>query len=123
MADDPRERGARTRREVLGDRSADAADASETSFDAPFHDLFYRMAWGEVWNRPGLDRRSRSLVTVSVLIALGKPDELVSHLRGALRNGITVDELREVFLHVSIYCGAPAANVAYRAARQVLAEP
>lgn len=123
MADDLRERGLRTRREVLGDDAADSARWDPDSFEGPFRDLFHRMAWGEVWNRPGLDRRSRSLVTVALMIALGKPDELRTHLRGALRGGVTKDELRELFLHAAVYCGAPAANVAYRAANEVLAGP
>ena len=122
MSDDARERGRRTRREVLGDEHVDEAAARTTAFTADFQDLITRYAWGEVWSRPGLDRRTRSAVTLAALVALGREHELALHVRAALRNGLTVDELKEVLLQSAVYCGVPAANRAFAIAQEVLAE-
>jgi 4-carboxymuconolactone decarboxylase len=111
------------RREVLGDEHVDQAIARTTDFTADFQDLITRYAWGEIWTRPGLDRRTRSCMTLIALVALGRLDELPMHVRAALRNGLTVDELKEVFLHSAIYCGVPAANSAFAVAQRTLAEP
>lgn len=110
----------RVRREVLGDEHVDRAIANRTAFTSEFQDFLTRYAWGEVWTRPGLDRRTRSCITVAMLVALNRPEELTLHLRGALRNGVTVGELREVLLQSGVYCGIPAANSAFRIAREVL---
>ena len=112
----------RVRREVLGDEHVDAALARTTGFDADFQDFISRYAWGDVWTRPGLDRRTRSAITLTALTALGRLDELALHLRAARRNGLTDAEISEVLLHAAIYCGVPAANAAYAVARRVLAE-
>jgi 4-carboxymuconolactone decarboxylase len=122
VSDDARERGRRTRREVLGDEHVDEAAARTTAFTADFQDLITRYAWGEVWSRPGLDRRTRSAVTLAALVALGREHELALHVRAALRNGLTVDELKEVLLQSAVYCGVPAANRAFAIAQEVLAE-
>lgn len=120
MSDQARQAGVKVRREVLGDEHVDRSDAGRTSFNADFQDLLTRYAWGEVWTRPGLDRRTRSCVTVAMLIALGRDDELALHLRGALNNGVAVPELKEVLLQAAVYCGIPAANTAFRIAATVL---
>jgi 4-carboxymuconolactone decarboxylase len=109
--------GMEMRREVLGDEYVDAALARQDEFTAPFQDLITRYAWGEVWSRPGLDRRTRSCITVALLAALGQHRELATHLRGALRNGVTPDELREVLLQTAVYAGVPAANSAFALAQ------
>ena len=120
MSDDERrERGMKIRREVLGDDHVDRAQASSTPLTRDFQDLITRYAWGEIWSRPGLDRRTRSCITVAMTVALNRPEELKLHLRGALRNGVTVDELREVLLQTAVYCGIPAANAAFRVAEDV----
>src|SRR5438045_9648609 len=113
-------RGMKVRREVLGDEHVDREQASATSFSKDFQDLLTRYAWGEIWARPGLDRRTRSCITVAMTVALNRPEELALHLRGALRNGVTVDELREILLQTAVYCGVPAANSAFRVAEEVL---
>ena len=115
-------RGMKVRREVLGDEHVDRAQAKATSFSKDFQDLLTRYAWGEIWTRPGLDRRTRSCITVAMTVALNRPEELALHLRGALRNGVTVDELREILLQTAVYCGVPAANTAFRVAEEVLGE-
>ncbi len=120
MASD--DEGMRTRREVLGDGHVDRAIARTTPFTADFQDLITRYAWGEIWSRPGLDRRTRSCMTLIALVALGRMDELELHVRAALRNGLTPDEIKEVLLHSAIYCGVPAANAAFAVARRVLEE-
>jgi 4-carboxymuconolactone decarboxylase len=121
--DDPLyERGMRVRREVLGDDYVDAALERATGFTSDFQDLITRYAWGEIWSRPGLDRRTRSCITLMALMALGRLEELELHVRAALRNGLSADEIKEVILHGAIYCGAPAANSAFAVARRVLAE-
>jgi len=114
--------GMAIRREVLGDDYVDAAIARQDEFTAPFQDFFTRYAWGDVWARPALDRRTRSCITVALLAALGRDRELAVHIRGALRNGVTPDELREVLIHTAIYAGVPAANSAFAVAQEVLAE-
>ena len=116
------ERGMKVRREVLGDEHVDAAIERTTEFTADFQDLITRYAWGEIWTRPGLDRRTRSCITLTALVALGKLDELEMHVRAALRNGLTQDEIKEVLLQSAIYCGVPAANSAFAVAQSVLAE-
>jgi len=118
--DDRRERGMKIRREVLGDEYVDRAQAGTTPLTKEFQDLMTRYAWGEIWARPGLDRRTRSCITVAMTVALNRPDELALHLRGALRNGVTVAELREVLLQTVVYCGIPAAHVAFKVAHEVL---
>ena len=113
--------GMEIRREVLGDEYVDAVLARQDEFTAPFQDFITRYAWGDVWARPGLDRRTRSCITVALLAALGRDPELAVHIRGALRNGVTPDELREVLIHTSIYAGVPAANSAFAVAQELLA--
>ena len=112
--------GMRIRREVLGDEHVDAAIERTTEFTADFQDLITRYAWGEIWARPGLDRKTRSCVTITALVALGRFDELALHLRGALRNGLTPEEIKEVLLQCAVYCGVPAANSAFVVAQRVL---
>jgi 4-carboxymuconolactone decarboxylase len=116
------DRGIEIRRAVLGDDYVDAALARQDEFTAPFQDFITRYAWGDVWGRPGLDRRTRSCLTVALLAALGHHRELAIHLRGALRNGVTPDEIREVLLQTAIYAGVPAANSAFAVAQETLAE-
>ncbi|GAA4192080.1 4-carboxymuconolactone decarboxylase [Microbispora amethystogenes] len=118
MSDDD---GMRVRREVLGDAHVDRAQAATTEFTADFQDLITRYAWGEIWTRPGLDRRTRSCVTLTALVARGQLDELAMHVRAARRNGLTIDEIKEVLLQTAIYCGVPAANAAFAVAQRVLA--
>ncbi len=115
-----RDEGMRVRREVLGDEHVDAAVRKTTDFTAEFQDLITRYAWGEIWTRPGLDRRTRSCMTLVALIALGRMEELELHVRAAVRNGLTHDEIKEVLLHSAIYCGVPAANSAFSIAQRVL---
>ena len=112
--------GMEVRRAVLGDAHVDRATAGATAFTADFQDFITRYAWGDVWSRPGLDRRTRSVVTLSVLAALHHEGELEMHVRSALRNGLTVDEIAEVLLQVGVYAGVPAANRAFAAAQAVL---
>ena len=119
MTEDRRERGTRVRREVLGDEHVDAAVERTSDFTADFQDLITRYAWGEIWERPGLDRRTRSAITLTALVARGQFDELALHLRAALRNGLTREEIKEVLLQSAIYCGVPAANSAFAVAQRV----
>lgn len=114
--------GMRVRREVLGDAHVDRAVAGTTDFTRDFQELITAYAWGEIWTRPGLDRRSRSMITLTALIARGHHEELAMHVRAALRNGLGVDEIKEVILQSAIYCGVPDANTAFRIASAVLAE-
>ncbi len=116
------ERGMRIRREVLGDEHVDAAIERTTPFTEDFQDLITRYAWGEIWARPGLDRRTRSCITLAALVALNRPEELEMHVRAARRNGLSPDEIKEVLLHSAIYCGVPAANSAFAIAQRVLDE-
>jgi 3-oxoadipate enol-lactonase/4-carboxymuconolactone decarboxylase len=122
LTDDTHERGMKTRREVLGDAHVDRAVEGTTPFTADFQDLITRYAWGEIWTRPGLDRKTRSAITITALIALGRDEELPMHIRAALRNGLTPDEIKEVLLQSAIYCGVPAANSAFAIAQNVLDE-
>ena len=112
--------GMRVRREVLGDEHVDAAIERTTEFTSDFQDLITRYAWGEIWARPGLDRRTRSCVTLTALVALGREHELAMHVRAALRNGLTPDEIGEVLLQCAVYCGLPAANGAFAIAQGVI---
>src|SRR5262249_10642659 len=116
------DRGMEIRREVLGDEHVDAAIERTTDFTADFQDLITRYAWGEIWSRPGLDRRTRSCMTLTALVALNRMDALEMHVRAALRNGLTTDEIKEVLLHSAVYCGVPAANSAFKIAQRVLEE-
>jgi 4-carboxymuconolactone decarboxylase len=116
------QRGLRMRREVLGDAHVDAAIAGTDDFTADFQDFITRYAWGEVWNRPGLERRERSLITLALLTGLGRTEELAMHVRGALRNGVSREEIAEVLLHTSVYAGVPVANSAFQVARRTLQE-
>ncbi len=123
---DERERyeaGMKTRRAVLGDAHVDATLNNRNDFNSAFQDLLTRYAWGEIWTRPGLPRQTRSLITVAMLVALNREDELRMHLRAALNNGVTQDEIREVLLQTAIYCGVPAANSAFRIAQEIFAAP
>ena len=112
--------GMRVRREVLGDDHVDGAESAKAEFDSDFQDLITRYAWAEIWTRPGLDRHTRSLLTIAITIALKRDDELRMHLGAALRNGVTVSEIKEVLMHCAIYCGLPAANGAFHIAKEVL---
>ena len=126
MSDEPGgelyERGMRIRREVLGDAHVDAAIARTDDFTADFQELITTQAWGGIWARPGIDRRMRSAVTLTALVALGHEAELKMHLRAALRNGLTRDEIKEILLQTAVYCGVPAANTAFAIAQAVLGE-
>ena len=114
--------GMKTRREVLGDDHVDRAIAGTTEFTADFQDLITRYAWGEIWSRPGLDRKTRSCITLAALVAMGRDHELPLHVRAARRNGLTPDEIKEVLLHTAVYAGVPAANSAFAIAQRVLDE-
>ena len=114
------EAGMRVRRNVLGDDHVKRAEAAKDDFDADFQDLITRYAWGEIWTRPGLPRHTRSLLTIGLMVALNRGEELRLHLRAAANNGVTAAEIREVLLHCAIYCGVPAANAAFHAAKEVL---
>jgi 4-carboxymuconolactone decarboxylase len=113
--------GMQVRREVLGDEHVDRAIAGSTGLTDDFQRLITEYAWGAIWTRPGLDRRTRSLVTITALVARGHHEELALHLRAALRNGVSEDEIKETLLQSAIYCGVPDANSAFRVAQQVLA--
>ena len=115
-----REQGMRIRRQVLGDAHVDSVIERTTPITERFHEFITRYAWGDIWSRPGLDLRTRSLVTVALLAALGRTDELGMHLRGALRNGVSPDELAEVLLHTGVYAGLPTANTGFRELGQML---
>jgi 4-carboxymuconolactone decarboxylase len=121
MNDDLYDDGMAMRREVLGDEHVDRAIAQTTEFTAPFQEFITRYAWGAVWSRDGLDRRTRSAVTLGVLTALGREHEIAMHVRAALRNGLSAQEVGEVLLHTSVYAGVPAANRAFAIADEVLA--
>lgn len=110
------------RRSVLGDAHVDRAEAATNPFDAEFQDLITRYAWGEIWTRSGLPQPTRSLITIALMVALNRGEELRLHLRAALNNGVSPEEIREVLLHCAIYCGVPAANAAFHAAKEILAE-
>jgi 4-carboxymuconolactone decarboxylase len=122
MSEEAYERGMRIRREVLGDEHVDRAVAGTTEHTAAFQDLITRYAWGEIWSRPGLDRKTRSAITLTALVALGRFDELPMHIRAARRNGMTDEEISEVLLQCAVYCGVPAANSAFHVFQRVLDE-
>jgi 4-carboxymuconolactone decarboxylase len=122
MTDEDHEAGLRVRREVLGDEHVDRAIATTTELTAPFQEFITRYAWGAVWTRDGLDRRTRSAITLAVLTALGREHELRLHLRAARTNGLSVEEIGEVLLHTAVYAGVPAANAAFATAQDVFAQ-
>jgi 3-oxoadipate enol-lactonase/4-carboxymuconolactone decarboxylase len=113
------DRGMAVRREVLGDSYVEQADAQITEFTRDFQTLITEYAWGAIWTRPGLDRRSRSMISVTALITRGRDEELAAHIRAALRNGLSRDEIKEVLLQTAIYCSVPDANSAFRIAQDV----
>jgi len=113
------EQGMKVRRAVLGDAHVDASLKNRTEFDEALQDLITRYAWGEIWSRPGLPRQTRSMLTLAMMVALNRPEELRLHLRAALNNGVTREEIREVLLQTAIYCGVPAANSAFHLAQEV----
>jgi len=114
--------GMKIRREVIGDEHVDLAIAGTTSFTEPFQDFITRYAWGDIWSRPGLSRAERSIVTLTALAALGREHELALHVRAALRNGLTAEQIAEILLQVAVYAGVPAANRAFAVAQQALRE-
>lgn|SRR5512139_4130248 len=114
------EQGMAVRRAVLGDAHVDRAIAGTDELTADFQDLITRYAWGDIWSRPGLDRRTRSCLTLAILATLHHDEELAMHVRAALRNGVSTDEIKEVLLHVAVYAGVPAANRAFKVARDAL---
>ena len=122
MKSDLFDQGLQTRREVLGADYVDNAIRNADDFNRPMQELVTEYCWGEIWNRPGLDRRARSLLNLAMLTALNRPHELKLHVRGALNNGVTREEIREVFLQTAIYCGVPAAIDSFRNAREVFKE-
>lgn len=122
MSEGPHAEGMRVRREVLGEEHVERAEAAATDFTRDFQDFITRCAWGSVWTRDGLDRRTRSAITLAVLTALGRENELAMHVRAALRNGLSAEEIAEVLLHTAVYAGVPAANAAFAIAQRVLEE-
>jgi len=116
------EQGMKVRRAVLGDAHVDASLKNRTEFNEAFQDLITRYAWGEIWTRPGLPNQTRSMITLAMMVALNHPDELQMHIRAALNNGVTRDEIREVLLQTAIYCGVPAANAAFQLAQEVFTQ-
>lgn len=123
MPDDKRfADGMKMRRAVLGDEHVDAATEAATDFDRDFQEFITRYAWGDIWSREGLSRSTRSIVTIALLLALNREEELRMHLRAAVRNGVTKNEIKETLMHCAIYCGLPAANSAFKIAREVLSE-
>ena len=115
-------KGMKVRRAVLGDEHVDGSIGSENTFNSEFLDLITRYAWGEIWTRPGLPRKTRSLITIGMMVALNRPDELRLHVRTAANNGVTRKEIQEVLLQTAIYCGVPAANTAFHIAEEELAK-
>jgi len=122
MAESKFEKGMNIRREVLGNAHVDRAEANKTAFDADFQRFITETAWGSVWSRPGLERKTRHLLTLAMLAALGKENELAMHIRATANTGVTAEELKEVFLQVAVYAGVPAANAAFAIAKKVYAE-
>ncbi len=114
--------GMKVRRQVLGDAHVDRAQAALSPFNEDFQDLITRLAWGEIWSRPGLDKNARSLITIAMLVALNREEELKMHLGAAANNGVTRDEIKELLLHAALYCGLPAANASIKLAEQVFAD-
>jgi 4-carboxymuconolactone decarboxylase len=121
MSDADHDAGMEVRRAVLGDAHVDRAIERTTDFTAPFQQFITRYAWGGVWTREGLDRRTRSVITLSVLTSLGRENEIAMHVRAALRNGLTPTEIGEIFIHIAVYAGVPAANSAFAIAQEVIA--
>ncbi len=122
---DERERhkaGMQVRRSVLGEAHVNRAEDEKTDLDTEFQDLITRYAWGEIWSRPGIPKHTRSLLTIGLMVALNRGEELRMHLRAAVNNGVTKEEIREVLMQCAIYCGVPAANAAFHAAKEVLKE-
>ena len=122
MDKDAFEKGLKTRREVLGSEYVDNSIKNAGEFNMPMQELVTQYAWSEIWNRPGLDRRSRSMINLAMLTALNRPHELKLHIKGAINNGLTKDEIREIFMQTAIYCGVPAAIDSFRCAKEVFAE-
>lgn len=122
MADEKFQQGMAIRRQVLGQAHVDRAEANKTAFDADFQRFITEMAWGSVWSRPGLDRKTRHLITIAMLAALGKEHELAMHIRATPNTGVTPDDVKEVLLQVAIYAGVPAANTAIAIAKGVFSE-
>ena len=116
------DKGLATRRAVLGSEYVDNAIKNADDFNMPMQELVTEYCWNEIWNRPGLDRKTRSLLNLAMLTALNRPHELKLHIRGAMNNGLTKDEIKEVFLHASVYCGVPAAIDSFRVAKEVFKE-
>ncbi len=116
------EAGMTVRREVLGDAHVDRAEAQKTAFDADFQQLITEVAWGSVWTRPGLERKTRHMLTIAMLATLGKENELAMHIRATRNTGVSAEELKEVLLQVAVYAGVPAANAAFAVAKEVLRE-
>ena len=114
--------GSRVRREMLGNEHVDRAEGQKSELDADFQDLITRYAWGEIWTRPGLARHTRSLLTIGLMVALNRGEELKLHMRAARNSGVKLEEIREVLLQCAVYCGLPAANAAFHAAREILNE-
>jgi 4-carboxymuconolactone decarboxylase len=122
---DERERyeaGMRVRRRVLGNEHVERAEAAKNDFDQEFQNLITRYAWGEIWSRPGLPAHTRSLLTIGLMVALNRNEELRLHLRAAANNNVSMEEIREVLLHCAIYCGVPAANAAFHTAKEIFRE-
>ena len=115
-------KGMAVRRAVLGDQHVDRAQANLNEFNREFQHLITRYAWGEIWTRPGLPRETRSLMTICMMVALNREDELKLHLRAALNNGVTIEQIKEALLQTAIYCGVPAANTAFAIAQQIVSE-
>ncbi len=115
-------KGTKVRRAVLGNAHVDRAEAAKTAFTEPFQDLITRYAWGEIWTRPGLPRKTRSLLTIGMMVALNRPEELRLHLRAAANSGVSQKDIQEVLLQAAIYCGVPAANSAFHIAQEVFRE-
>jgi 4-carboxymuconolactone decarboxylase len=122
MNKDAFEKGLKTRREVLGSEYVDNSLQNAGEFNMPMQELVTEYAWNAIWNRPGLDRRSRSMINLAMLTALNRPHELKLHLRGAINNGLTKEEIREILMQTAIYCGVPAAIDSFRCAKEVFAE-
>jgi 4-carboxymuconolactone decarboxylase len=114
------EQGMKVRREVLGDAHVDRTLQNRNEFNEAFQDLITRYAWGEIWSRPGLPRQTRSMITLAMMVALNRGDEFRMHVRAAINNGVTREQIKEVLLQTAIYCGVPAANSAFHAAEEVL---
>ena len=122
MSNEKFEKGLRTRREVLGAEYVDAALQNADDFNMPMQQMVTEVCWNDIWNRPGLDRRTRSFLNLAMIAALNRPHELKLHVRGALNNGLSKDEIKEVFLQVAVYCGVPAAIDSFRIAKEVFKE-